>query len=104
MGCGKQPVYVRTGEVGLRDQSTEALGIPAFRELHVPGRIRGNHVIRAIAMLGLEGRLLRVLDAGSGRGDLAIALAEEHPNWQVTGVDLARSVRNMLLRRLSVWG
>lgn len=64
-------------------------GYRLFGELHVPGRIRGNHVLREISRLGLDERPLRVLDAGSGRGDLAIALARRHPNWQVVGVDLA---------------
>ena len=64
-------------------------GYRLLGELHVPGRIRGNHVIRAISRLGCDDRPLRVLDAGSGRGDLAIAVAKQHPNWQVIGVDLA---------------
>jgi len=64
-------------------------GYRLFGELHVPGRIRGNHVMRAISQLGLDNQPLRVLDAGSGRGDLAVALARRHPNWHIIGVDLA---------------
>ena len=64
-------------------------GYRLFGELHVPGRIRGNHVMRAISQLGLDSQPLRVLDAGSGRGDLAVALARRHPNWHIIGVDLA---------------
>ncbi len=64
-------------------------GYRLFGELHVPGRIRGNHVLHEISRLGLDRRRLRVLDAGSGRGDLAVALARRHPNWQVVGIDLS---------------
>lgn len=64
-------------------------GYRLFGELHVPGRIRGNHVLRAVSKLGLDDQPLRVLDAGSGRGDLAAALARRHPHWHVMGVDLA---------------
>lgn len=57
-------------------------------EPHVPGWIRLNHVIRQINALLLNGRAVKVLDAGSGRGDLLNYLAERHPSWQCTGIEV----------------
>ncbi len=65
------------------------LGYRLFGELHVPGRLRSNHIIRQIRRLRLPDRNVRVLDAGSGRGDLAIFLARKFPQWRVTGMDLS---------------
>jgi SAM-dependent methyltransferase len=58
-------------------------------EVHVPGRIRANHILREIRRLGWKNRPIRVLDAGSGRGDLGIFLARQYPLWQITGVELS---------------
>jgi ubiquinone/menaquinone biosynthesis C-methylase UbiE len=66
-------------------------GYRLFGELHVPGRIRSGHIIKRIERLGLISRPIRMLDAGSGRGDLAIHLARRCPHWQIVGVDLSPS-------------
>jgi 2-polyprenyl-3-methyl-5-hydroxy-6-metoxy-1,4-benzoquinol methylase len=71
-------------------------------EVHVPGRLRSYHLLRALRSLGLFERPIRMLDAGSGRGDLALHLARRCPHWQIVGVDadelkIARS--NELARR-----
>jgi ubiquinone/menaquinone biosynthesis C-methylase UbiE len=57
-------------------------------ELHVPGRLRAYHVLRQIRRLGLFGRPVKMLDAGCGRGDLAIHLARRFPHWSIVGLDL----------------
>jgi SAM-dependent methyltransferase len=64
-------------------------GYRLFGELHVPGRIRGNHITRELERLGLPRKKLRVLDAGCGRGDLAIYLARRYPHWEVVGIELS---------------
>jgi SAM-dependent methyltransferase len=64
-------------------------GYRLFGELHVPGRIRSNHILREIRALGWGDRAIRVLDAGSGRGDLAIFLARCYPKWQITAMELS---------------
>jgi len=57
-------------------------------EIHIPGRIRLNHVFREIKALGLPESGTRLLDAGTGRGDIALHCARLHPNWQVHGIDV----------------
>jgi SAM-dependent methyltransferase len=57
-------------------------------EIHIPGRIRLNHVFREIASLGLPESGVRMLDAGTGRGDIALHCARLHPDWRVHGIDL----------------
>jgi 2-polyprenyl-3-methyl-5-hydroxy-6-metoxy-1,4-benzoquinol methylase len=63
-------------------------GYKLFGEIHVPGRLRNYHIIRAIEKLGLMDRPIRMLDAGCGRGDLAVYLARRCPHWQVVGLEL----------------
>ena len=58
-----------------------------FGGLHVPGRIRGNHITREIRGLGLMKRPIRMLDAGSGRGELVVHLAKCCPNWEIVGIE-----------------
>ena len=57
-------------------------------EIHIPGRIRLNHVFREIKLLGLPNSGVRMLDAGTGRGDIALHCARLHPDWRVHGIDL----------------
>jgi ubiquinone/menaquinone biosynthesis C-methylase UbiE len=57
-------------------------------EVHVPGWIRLQHVLRELANLELERPSIRLLDAGSGRGDLLTYLGERHPGWHLVGVEL----------------
>src|ERR1700685_3126359 len=57
-------------------------------EIHIPGRIRLNHVFREIKALSLPESGVRMLDAGTGRGDIALHCARLHPDWQVYGIDL----------------
>ena len=60
-----------------------------FGEVHIAGRIRGEHVIREIRrMTAFYGRPISVLDAGTGRGDLAFYLAREYPYWHITGLEV----------------
>lgn len=64
------------------------IGYLLFGEIHVPGRIRINHVLKEIGGLGLPERGVRVLDAGCGKGTLLFALARRYPNWQIKGIEL----------------
>ena len=59
-----------------------------FGEVHVPGRLRAAYIQREMRRLGLTKASLRMLDAGSGRGDLAIHMAKRFPAWQVVGLEL----------------
>lgn len=58
-----------------------------FGEVNVPGRLRSYHILRTIRSLELGGGSARMLDAGCGRGDLALHVAQMFPHWQVLGVD-----------------
>jgi ubiquinone/menaquinone biosynthesis C-methylase UbiE len=40
--------------------------------------------------LGLEGP--RVLDVGTGTGLLSLVIAQQHPEWQVTGIDISEDM------------
>lgn len=64
------------------------LGYYTIGEIHIPGRIRLHHVLRAVRSLKLPDAQVRMLDAGTGRGDLALYFARHHPGWQVTGIDV----------------
>jgi SAM-dependent methyltransferase len=57
-------------------------------EVHVPGRLRSYHILRTLRRLGLMERPVRMLDAGCGRGDLALHLARRKPDWSILGLDL----------------
>jgi len=60
-----------------------------FGELHVPGRLRAYHVIKKIEEIGLNKKKgLRMLDAGSGRGDLVVCFAKNNSSWEITGVEI----------------
>ena len=57
-------------------------------EINVPGRLRSYHILRALQRLSLMGRPIRMLEAGCGKGDLAIYLARRNPHWQIVGLEL----------------
>lgn len=57
-----------------------------FGEVNVPGRLRSYHILRTLRKLDLP-RAARILDAGCGRGDLALHLARRYPEWHILGVD-----------------
>lgn len=63
-------------------------GYHALGEIHIPGRIRLHHVLKAVRSLRLSDSSVRMLDAGTGRGDLALYFARHQPRWHVTGVDI----------------
>src|SRR3569832_942986 len=60
-----------------------------FGEIHIPGRFRAHHILREIDSLHAGERAITVLDAGSGRGDLAVYLAKRYPLWRIVGVELS---------------
>lgn len=57
-------------------------------EVHVPGRLRVRHVLKAIKRQGLADRKIHFVDAGSGRGDLLLYVARRFPHWTCTGIEL----------------
>jgi 2-polyprenyl-3-methyl-5-hydroxy-6-metoxy-1,4-benzoquinol methylase len=64
------------------------LGYQLIGEIHIPGRIRLNHVIGAVNSFGLPASGIQMLDAGTGRGDLALYFSRMRPGWRVTGIDI----------------
>lgn len=58
-------------------------------EIHIPGRIRLNHTVKGLGKLKFEqSDKVCVLDAGSGKGDIAFYLARRFPKWQVVAIEL----------------
>ncbi len=64
------------------------LGYRLLGEIHIPGRIRLYHVLREIAALDMPERNVTMLDAGTGRGDLALHFARLRPGWTLKGIDI----------------
>ena len=64
------------------------LGYYTIGEIHIPGRIRLHHVLRGVRSLKLPETGVTMLDAGTGRGDLALYFSRLHPGWNVTGIDV----------------
>jgi 2-polyprenyl-3-methyl-5-hydroxy-6-metoxy-1,4-benzoquinol methylase len=56
--------------------------------LMAPARRLRLTLARAALSKFAGGRPIRVLDAGCGDGLLSLALAKQHPSWQIVGVDL----------------
>jgi len=64
------------------------LGYLLLGELHIPGRLRSWHIIRALRGLGLWDATPRALyDAGGGEGAFAFHVARRFPAWRVVIAD-----------------
>ena len=55
-------------------------------DVNIGGRIRANHVLKALKSLDLKGK--RILDAGSGDGCYSFYLARYEPSTRITAVEL----------------
>jgi ubiquinone/menaquinone biosynthesis C-methylase UbiE len=64
------------------------LGYQLFGEIHISGRIRLYHVFRAIARLKFLPTGIRMLDAGTGRGDVSLHCARLNSAWRVDAIDI----------------
>lgn len=80
------------------------LGYWALGELHIPGRLRSWHIIRALRERGLwDPRPRALYDAGGGEGAFALHVARRFPAWRVVvgdnerrTIDRARSIKRAL--------
>ena len=79
----REPLAYVLGEWGFR-----RLTLKVDRRVLVPRPETETVVERCLALLEGRGQP-RVLDVGSGSGAIALALADEYPGAQVTGVDIA---------------
>jgi 2-polyprenyl-3-methyl-5-hydroxy-6-metoxy-1,4-benzoquinol methylase len=75
-----------------------------FGEIHIPGRIRIHHVFREVKALGLPADGVRMLDAGTGRGDIALHCARLSPGWRVHGIDVAQDRVERCLKAAALLG
>lgn len=64
------------------------VGYRLLGEIHISGRIRLYHVLRQVGALKLPNSGVRLLDAGTARGDVALHFARVRPLWRVHGIDL----------------
>jgi len=66
-----------------------------FGDVNIGGRIRANHVLKAIKSLDLKGK--KILDAGSGDGCYSFYLSKYEPSVNITAVELDESkIKNCL--------
>lgn len=74
------------------------LGYWLLGELHIPGRLRSWHIIRALRKLGFWDATPRTLyDAGGGEGAFAFHVARRFPTWRVVIADNeARTIERAL--------
>jgi release factor glutamine methyltransferase len=80
----REPLAYVLGEWGFR-----RLTLKVDRRALVPRPETEVVVERCLSLVrGLEGP--RILDVGTGSGAIALALADEHPGAQVTGIDASR--------------
>lgn len=91
-------MYGREKQYGEQDWKRR-LGYALLGELHVPGRLRTWHVIKALRRLGFwDARPRALYDAGGGEGGFAYHVARRFPSWRVVVGDnepkaLARGAR-----------
>mgnify|MGYP001036754371 CR=1 FL=1 len=81
--------YVSLGRPQWRGEQSAAKAL-FFLILGSPdthARIRNTHVLNLIKRLSLPPEA-RVLELGSGRGMALFLLARQHPQWQLSGIDL----------------
>lgn len=72
----------------LETNRVRSLAYALLGEVHVPGRLRAYHVLRQVRRLKLAGGRMGIcLDAGSGRGDLLMHLAQKYPTSKFTGIE-----------------
>jgi 2-polyprenyl-3-methyl-5-hydroxy-6-metoxy-1,4-benzoquinol methylase len=64
------------------------LGYRLFGEIHISGRIRLYHVFAAIARLNCLPTGIRMLDAGTGRGDISLHFARLNSDWHIDAIDI----------------
>lgn len=82
-------MYGREKQWGERDWKRR-LGYALFGELHVPGRLRTWHVIKALRRLGFwDARPRALYDAGGGEGAFAYYVARRFPSWRIVVGDNA---------------
>ena len=80
--------YFGVEKAAVEPSSIKRLAYRLLGEIHISGRIRLYHVLRAIASLGLPQNGVRMLDAGTGRGDIALHFSRMRPNWRVRGIEI----------------
>jgi SAM-dependent methyltransferase len=80
--------YFGIEKAAVESSSIKRLGYRLLGEIHISGRIRLYHVLRAIASLGLPQNGVRMLDAGTGRGDIALHFSRLRPGWRVRGIEI----------------
>jgi SAM-dependent methyltransferase len=80
--------YFGIEKAAIEPSVAKRLAYRLFGEIHISGRIRLYHVLRAIASLQLPDVGVRMLDAGTGRGDVSLHFARLKPGWRIHGLDI----------------
>jgi release factor glutamine methyltransferase len=93
-----EPIQYITGE-------TEFYGLPFLVTRHVLiPRPETEHLVEKILELGRDLPVQRIVDVGTGSGAVAVALAREMPDAQITAIDLSKDSLDVARRNAEANG
>ena len=84
-----QYIFGHTLWMGLDLQLSPATLIPRIETAELVDFITRDPATKALSLVGRDGVGPAVLDIGTGSGCIAIALKQQHPEWDIYGLDIS---------------